>query len=669
DDLYAYTDAYYDPVYKQFRGFAQVDQVQEADPAQEAGHTTSQFDLGATDPYHAGLITAQTLESAGRALYTETYDYDDCTVDGVPAGSAVRFVCEKTRTRTLIEGQAAAAWVTTETHLDYDDNGNVALESHLGVTAIGGGACGACASGPSGLSNGPCGPMCLGDELTRERQFVPPTRATGGWILSAPAVEKVYGASATAGPVSETHTYYDGPDFQGLALGKLDKGLVARVEVVSTAAGDTVQTERNRLDADGNVVETIDALGAVGGVDHRRAYAYDPTGLRVVSTTAFTSDATGPYQLQRTYAYDPIWDEINAASDWALVRGAQTTPAASTKTYAYDGLGRIAARAETPSTLAAPDQTFTYQYGAPPNRVVTQTRSQAGGALDLEQVTCFDGKGRAYEDRTRVADGSFIVSGYTSFNTRDAVVTSYQPFVATSDACDVTPPASANVVTYFRDAAERVVSTTTPDGAVSRAEFGPLSTVFHGFDDDDPMPGQVAAPETRTYDGVGHLVSTSRAGGAAPLVQTFFYDGLGRLGAVVDPAGKTRQQSYDVLGRPTSVTDADTGTTTFEYDALGSRTRRVDARGAATRDTYDGLERPLAEWIEGGVDADTRVDYVYDTAPSTCTADRCANVTGRLAAITYPIGTGRGGEIYGYDGRGHTTRFGRTFGAGAGAAA
>lgn len=667
DELYAYTDAYYDPVWKQFRGFAEVDRAQESDPAQEAGRTTSMFDLGATDAYHAGLLTSMTLESAGRTLYTESYDYDDCPVDGVPTDSAVRFVCEKARARTLVEGRPMAEWVRTENHFDYDHNGNVILESHLGVVSIGGGACGVCATAPGGgLASGACGATCVGDELTIERQFAVPGRATGAWILAAPAVEKVYGAAPTAGPVSERHTFYDGPAFTGLALGKLDKGLVTRVETVSSAAGDVVQTERNELDADGNVVETIDALGTADGADHRRAYAYDATGLRVTSTTAYTSDAAGPYALVRTYGYDPLWDKVVSASDWSLVRGAATTPAAGAHSYAYDGLGRLVAEAEAPSTIEAPDRTYTYELGTPPARVIARTRSQAGGALDLEEVRCFDGKGREYERRTRVADGSFTVTGYAAYNTRDAAVSTAQPFAATSDACDTTAPAGAKVESFFRDAADRVVTTTLPSGATSRSEYGPLSTVFHGFDDTDPTAARVPSSQTRRYDGLGHLVSTTRAGEAkGDLTQTFFYDGLGRLGAIVDPAGQSRVQSYDGLGRPTSVTDADTGTTTFEYDALGNRTRRVDARGAAVRTTYDGLARPLAEWVEGGVDADTRVDFTYDVAPASCTADRCANPVGRLVAASYPVGTGRGGETFGYDARGRTTRFGRTFGAGA----
>jgi RHS repeat-associated protein len=667
DELYAYTDAYYDPVWKQFRGFAEVDEAQESDPAQEAGRTTSIFDLGEKDPYHAGLLTSQTLESAGRTLYTEAYDYDDCAVDGVPADSAVRFVCEKARARTLVEGRPMTEWARTEIHRDYDHNGNVILESHLGVVSIGGGACGACATAPgSGLASGACGPTCLGDELTIEQQFAAPGRATGAWILGAPAVEKVYGASAAAGPVSERHTFYDGAAFVGLALGKMDKGLVTRVETVSSTTGDVVQTERNKVDADGNVVETLDALGTPDGIDHRRAYAYDATGLRVTSTTAYTSDAAGPYTLVRSYSYDPLWDKVVSASDWSLVRGATTTPAAGGHTYSYDGLGRLVAEAEAPSTIETPDRTYTYELGAPPARVIARTRSQAGGALDLEEVRCFDGKGREYERRTRVADGSFTVTGYAAFNTRDAVVSAAQPFAATSDACDTAPPAGAKVESFFRDAAERVVTTTLPSGATSHSDYGPLSTVFHGFDDTDTTAARVPSSQARTYDGLGHLVSTTRAGDAhGALTQTFFYDGLGRLGAIVDPAGKTRAQSYDVLGRPVSVTDADTGTTTFEYDALGNRTRRVDARGAAVRTTYDGLARPVAEWVEGGVDADTRVDYTYDVAPSSCGADRCANPVGRLVAASYPVGTGRGGETFGYDARGRTTRFGRTFGGGA----
>jgi RHS repeat-associated protein len=668
-ELYSYTDAYYDPTYKQFRGFARVAIAQEADPAQEAGLTTQTFDLGANDPYRAGLRLGEKLESDGRALYSDAFTHADCPIDGVPDGSGVRFVCQTVKARTLIEGRPEAEWVTTETRYGYDKNGNIATESHLGVTSVGGGACAACAAVPAGLSNGPCGAMCLGDELTIERTWAAPLRATGGWILDALAVEKVSGPAQ--GPTIERRFYYDGPAFEGLALGKLDKGVTTRVEIVSGTAGETVQLQRFRTDADGNVVETLDALGAPGSASHRTATAYDPTGLRPISTSVFLEDAGGPYELRRTMAYDPVWDELSEESSLALVRDGATTPAASTRRLAYDGLGRLVATAETPSTLDAPDETLTYELGPAPSRVLRRARSAKGGALDTETARCLDGKGRLFQQRDRVADGRFQVSGFTIHNTRGAVTRSYQPYEGASNACDANAPAGVLAVDYRRDAAEREVTTTLPDAAlpgaggqasVTRKEYRPLSVTRFGQNDSPGAGAHTAAPETRGYDGLGRLVSLIRGGGDdPPLVSRFFYDGLSRLASVVDPAGTERRQEYDLQGRPVRVTDPDTGTTTYEYDAIGNQTSRKDGAGFLTRTSFDGLGRPLAEWVEGR-EAETHVEYSYDVAPAACGADRCPNVAGRLAAIAYPIGTGVGGETYGYDARGWQTRFSRTFG-------
>src|SRR5690606_5544020 len=102
---------------------------------------------------------------------------------------------------------------------------------------------------------------------------------TGGrWLLRAPALKRVFGVTGSS-VIKEERTYYDGPEFEGLPLGRLTRGVVTRVEARKDAS-TSVNVQRMKHDAHGNVVEALDPNG------HRRTFGYDPDGLLLISEEA-----------------------------------------------------------------------------------------------------------------------------------------------------------------------------------------------------------------------------------------------------------------------------------------------------------------------------------------------------------------------------------------------
>ncbi len=150
-----------------------------------------------------------------------------------------------------------------------------------------------------------------------------------------------------------------------------------------------------------------------------------------------------------------------------------------------------------------------------------------------------------------------------------------------------------------------------------------------------------ASRTTYVYDQFGKLLSrlqsgTNALGGeAAPVAETFIYDGLGRVISAVDvygvastvaindgtrittvttPNDVTVASTYNIAGEMISTvvsgTGIVTGTTSFVYDALGRLRVKTDAVGVNAYYLYDRQSRMTAQ-----VDGDgSLTEYKYDAA-------------------------------------------------------
>ncbi|MCA9516862.1 MAG: hypothetical protein KC635_18095, partial [Myxococcales bacterium] len=667
----SYRDGFYDGDEKSFRGFERVERrlVTDADDAQDPGLDVLEYDVGRDDPYHNGLLVRQASLGGAAAdvpIRESRTEFGDCPITGVDgAEPPVRFVCQLADVSVVQEGADSSAWVTTRSENTWDGYGNVVRRDVRGVVNLGPPeaptACGACPSLGAGLSSGPCGAECLGDEQVTTTTYVEPGDDTGGaWLLRLPV--RVRTGASESGRMSETMTYYDGPDFVGLAAGKADKGLVTRVtERVSDS--EVVATTRQKRDARGSVVAVLDPNGDPAvATAHRRDYEYDERGLRVTRVTIHA----GSYDLVQDVSFESSFLKPSESTAYRVVAGGEDKTPRNGSSYAYDEFGRAIAIARPGDTREAPTLEYAYELGDPVTRVVIKERRTPGGPQDVQSVQCQDGRGRAVQTLSRVADGDWRAEGFRVLNAAGQVVRLYQPYRTTSGDCATTAPTGPAFAAYHYDAVGRVVTETAADAAmfggvasVVRTRRGPLTTTVEDKLDSDAGSPFAGTPTTQVFDGLDRLVRVERTLSGASGVEAFglAWDELGNLARVEDPAGHVHQQEFDLAGRAVRTVDANSGTTTYDYDAAGLEVRRTDARGVTVVAEYDAVNRRVARY-DAADEAGTVEAIVYDLAEG-C-AD-CKNGAGFIVRQTYPIpGDQRGSDELGYDARGNQTLLRRT---------
>ncbi|MBN2802840.1 MAG: hypothetical protein JXR91_07085 [Deltaproteobacteria bacterium] len=651
---FEYQDGYYDGDEKQFRGFAYAEISMAGDEYQESGLWINTYEVGATDSYRYGLLTTQDVYSDERNLASYEFTYDDCEVGGLPKGvtlsDPVRYICKTAEEKVIKEGLAKDKWVTTSKSIEYDSYGNQTRVVDNGVVSIGGGACGVCNAG----SSMPCGKNCTGDELVDEVLYIAPKNKTGGWLLRSPYKEMSYSPDDTE-LKSETSFYYDGDDFKGLALTEIDKGLVSKVVKKKNTNGETVTTERNSYDADGNLLVEIDPLGSIGGTSHQIKREYDSDGLNIVKSIVMLDDKT----LSREYTYDALWGEMSGSRSWAL-DGEQ----GDVTSYGFDELDRLVYIAKPGDSKYAPTLEMVHSYSDPVSTIISKRRTVAGEDADLEAVQCFDGKGRLVQERTLIKKGEYLVTGFTKYNNMGSKVELFQPYTSTSAKCDENVPSGVLSTKYKFDAAFRTVSFTISDEGIyktsstARYEYEPLKTYKYDFEDNDKNSDFFNTPTIETVDGLGRIVQMERKLDDKQTADYYLkYDGLGRLVSYEDAGKNVKEMEYDLLDNVVLVDDPNSGITTFQYDDADNLVVKTDANGKTVINTYDGANRPVATYDPEDKQG-TLITRVYDLS-SDC--KNCKNGEGNIVRVTYPAdGLGDGIDEFNYDKKGMLKDFART---------
>jgi RHS repeat-associated protein len=646
-----YHDGYWDGEEHQFRGFARVELLATGDESIEDGRTISVFDVGAQDRYRHGRTLSQEIQSAGRSLSVTTNGFADCPLTGVPTSGLsqpVRWICPTNTEVEIREGRPTAEWVRTRTEWTYDGYGNRTAEHKFGVVTVGGGGCEVCTR-PRSVQGAPCGDVCVGDEMHELIEYVPPTATGGRWILHAPYRKRTYGVDLAL-EWTEERTYYDGPDYAGAALGTLTRGVVKRVEALrENGTSDYVQTQRLRTDVHGNVVSMLDPNG------HERRLEYDADGIQMVAEEAVLEDlGHTPYRLRMEVAYEGVLEQVSVSTEWMRIEGSTNISQRRETRYGYDVWGRLIAIAKPGDVLATPTQEFSYELGDPGSRIIARTRTMSGSAVpDLEHVQCFDGLGRKYQERTRLAAGLYQVSGFTTFNAQGNAGRVHQPYQSPAGHCATLAPSDVLANDIVFDAMGRPLEVTEPDATIygnashARNVYSPLRIDSWDGEDTDASSAHADTPSTTLSDGLGRLTQMQRrlAEVAPPVQIQFTYDGAGRVRSLRDDAGNEQVQRYDALGRITEVEHPDSGNTSYSYDPANNQITRIDGRGVVTRHMYDELNRIVATW-DAALASTTLVEFGYDgdCGESGESDEACLNGEGQLVTMSYPILAGQRGR-------------------------
>lgn len=643
---YAYRDGFYDGVEKQFRGFERVIMTTVASESQEGGETRMVFDLGEDEPHRNGLLLEQSISSGGREIVSTLNVYEDCDVDGIPTAAEltaqgrfpVKFACMTSAENVLKEGQPESDWVTVREESEFDGYGNVTKMSTLGVVGV------------------------TGDEMFTETRYIDP-ETNERWLVGLPSYTATYAIDGGA-IRTESNYYYDGEDFVGVQSG-LTHGFLTRMTDALDEA--TVrETLRQRRDDHGNVVQTIDALGAIGDESsHHRFYGYDELGLFMTNADVNVREG---HVLRRRTAYEYDFQNLTDVTDWVLIKDGEVATPENLSRWDYDDFGRMIAEIKPGDDAATPSTAFEYELGEPFSRVVVKARSTRNGPVDEEGYRCMDGRGRLYQTRLKTADGDYLVSGFKVLNSRGAQVEIFQPYTSESAECERERPAGVLSSTFKHDAQFRVIESSDPGEEVfgerllSRTEYEPLKMLSYDFEDTDEDSPHFNTPDIFHKDGLGRDVMIERvlAEGDSALYQ-LHYDETGSFSGYTDPDGNRHEMSVDLLGRITAVRNPSIGEYLFEYDIAGNLVSQTDARGVKAMYGYDGANRLVAQW-DAADEAGTKIEYTFDERPEACALTECTNPANRVVMVSFPTPWGTGRDWAGYDARGQVVFEARAFG-------
>jgi RHS repeat-associated protein len=229
----------------------------------------------------------------------------------------------------------------------------------------------------------------------------------------------------------------------------------------------------------------------------------------------------------------------------------------------------------------------------------------------LQAKTIADPIGRTIETRTYESDTNYIAvqTQYDSMGRAYKVSNPFRPLAPYNE----TPVWTTSAF----DALGRVISVTTPDGAVVTTSYlGNTVTVTD----------QAGRKRRSVSDALGRVsrVDEPDASGnlddqnGVPVQSTsYVYDALDNL-RQVNQGSQARTFVYDSLKRLTSATNPESGTISYQYDSNGNLSQKTDARGVVSTYSYDALNR------------NTTVNYSDGTPAIIRYYDGATNGKGRL---------------------------------------
>jgi YD repeat-containing protein len=617
---FKYHDAYYEPVEKQFRGFARAEQVDVGDPTAPTLVSRSYFDTGRSFEAMKGKLLRVTAETEDGRVFTESF-----TAWSLPPrvlrtgtnGQTVSFVNAIGATNVMLElGRGTARRIESE--MDYDSFGNQTRAANFGIVENGDRA-------------------AFDDERITLTDYAINTNA---WILRTPKRQVVQDENGAV--ISRSESFYDDETFSGNNFGVVTIGnlTLQRAWVNPSNATAFVRAARTRYDTHGNAIAVFDPLSDGTGnpaQGHFREMTYDSRFHSYPTReTIHVGNGKPPLVFQATY--DEGLATMLSSTDFN----------GNTTTYGYDALARLTSVVKPYDTAAFPTAEYDYALAVPVsgggvvNFVETRQLDRAPGSAGTKRDHYLisrqfsDGLGRAILTRSEAepAPGQstprVTVSGAVLFNARQKPVRALNPFFTLQTGSldellafeNIEAPGwqgqfhengslvALNLVAAHQasteyDATLRVVRATNPDGSQGRTEFEPLVTRTFDENDTDPASPHFNTPIIQKTDGLGRLVAVEELvrlnddGTQAESVRTwttrYLYDLNDALTRITDSQNNVKLMRYDGLKRKTFMNDPDCGISTNVYDEASNLIETVDAKNQRITYTYDGVNRILSE--------------------------------------------------------------------------
>ncbi|MCI0534712.1 MAG: FG-GAP-like repeat-containing protein, partial [Verrucomicrobiales bacterium] len=679
---FRYHDGYYDPVEKQFRGFARAEQISVGDPSAPTLVSRSHFDTGYEFEAMKGKLLRLTTETEDGAVFsdeTTTWTTPPKTLMTGVNGQAVRFAHPKLTVKEVLElGRGAPQRLESE--IDFDPYGNQVFQANYGIVESG-------------------SRFAFDDERITVTEYA---LNLGAWIIRFPKRQTIQ--DETGAVISRSESFYDDETFSGNNLGRIAIGnLTLKRDWIDPAdPAAFVESARSKYDRYGNAVALFDPLHDGTGnpqPGHSRELTYD-AAFHSYPIRETIHVGNGQPALLFQAAYDEGLGTVVRSTDFN----------GNTTQYGYDALARLISLVRPGDSEDFPTAEYRYALAVPAeyraadsllhrdglvNYVETRQRDQVEirspkSEMYLISRQFTDGLGRALMTRGEAepTPGSdaprVVVSGAVLFNARLKPVRVLNPFFTLRSGSveellafeNIELPGwqgqfheagalvarnldQAHQASNQYDATLRLIRATNPDGTAARTEFEPLVTRAFDENDTDPASPHFNTPMVQHTDGLGRLfrvdeiVRRNDDGTPATALQTwttrYEYDLNDRLTRITDSQNNVKRMRYDGLRRKVWMNDPDMGLSTNLYDAASNLIEMVDAKGQRITYTYDGLNRLLTEDFhddqsqEFSYQRTPDVVYHYDAPPGpvdqgNSTLATARNTKGLLAFVEDPSG-------------------------------
>lgn len=519
-----------------------------------------------------------------------------------------------------------------------------------------------------------------------------PHSTTGTYIIDSPYRSYVRDSGNTIHAECDFYAY-DGLGFvsgqqSGLTYGQQTAG------DVNTSNGTTANSfactnhlrTTHTYDSYGNLVTTntpdVDAgvAGHAGCVlpgtttpQYSLCQTYDSLfhTLPLTSTNAFNHSATV------TYGNGGTTDPLGGFGLWST---SVVDANGQNSSVAYDHLGRLVSTTAPLEGTGLSTTTHSYTVWCP-QPLATDTPSPQKPCVELDEsqrldssntVTTrrfYDGEGHLIETRSPAPTAGQDLVTYATYDFAGRL--SFQSLPYTATAYTGAPGSTAFSVP---DASQSGTSYTYPNRRETDAK-DPLSYTskmlaavacsLAGLGSDTACYAETIGIDRLNHqsmalsDALGRTLYSQRFTGSGtytPYATTRATFGItGALTAItsVDINSTLDSFTYDGAGRVTGVTDVDSGTWNYTYDNDSNVTQQVDARGASgtVYAGYDGLDRLL--WKStSSTGTSPLASYTYDEATGH------GSSVGRLTTELFASGPSQsvtGSYSYSYDGRGRPT--------------
>jgi RHS repeat-associated protein len=620
--MFRYICGNYDSNHRRFLGFAKAERIEIGDSTQPTTRFTSYFnnhDIFLKGlPYFSATYAQDTAPIITSKPYiTEEDEYEIKTVKVLPSGKSIKFIA-KTMIRTK-NYERSDHFNELVRKFKYDQFGNRIEEikesswiDHDGNTKK--------------------QIVKIGTEYAQN---------ISTWLVGLPfrVVTRDIEGKILAGKI----IYYDGPSFQGLPLGEVEKGNTTRERhlVLTESMAEEVYEAVPDMAALGYIKDTDSVLGEAFYID-KLSQKFDLVGNSIERSNArgkttvikfdehhiYPIEIISPHGLTTKIKYEYRYGSVVSHSDF---NNNQTE-------YTYDKVGRLTAVKRQGDSPENPYLEFRYSNVNDPHRfILTLTRENTG--FQHKRLTYLDGMGEVLQVRSEAEDEKVVVSGQKLSNSKGQLIGETYPYFSNTLDLEDNAPDTEKFMEYHYDALGRSTLRKDIEDNIFKTEYKLSSKWdYDSFDLlNDSTNLSFDTPKTEWFDADNRLVTIVERTKDKQLLTHYTYDVLGRRVEARNDGSVLLENTFDCLGRRIRSKYRDAGIFTYLYDATDNIIERKDGKGDVLYRKYDDLNRVL-EMRFGGSIGDLQESYFYDQG------DPEENPKGHLTKVTGPSG-----EIeYGY---------------------